>query len=82
MKGEFKKCCHRGNPIFQAPVCILAWSCKTDRKRGGKPERQEMWMSVQSASSGNRNCRHKKAESNVRDGLWDMQRGKGRDGAY
>lgn len=43
MKGEFEKCCNRGNPIFRAPVCSLPCLCKkkgrkknTRRKSGGK----------------------------------------------
>lgn len=43
MKGEFEKCCNRGNPIFRAPVCSWPCLCKkkgrkknTRRKSGGK----------------------------------------------
>lgn len=74
MKREFEKCCYRGNPIFRAPVCSLAYLCKKE----GQGKKKSVWMKVCSASKGKPSWAHKGKgweNLNVQDELWDQGKG-------
>lgn len=78
MKGEFEKCCNRGNPIFRAPVCSLPCLCK--KKGRKKKNKEEIWRKVYSASRGSQ-AKPSQAKPSLgevpmpRIKLWDQDQG-------